>query len=172
MNFIRGNLSLEKIEREQGVLAAKRQCLLLLTDYARRHDGVDEWVVVFDGPDDEATDVAYPESLYTIYGEDRSADEIIRERAFDALAVGDAVAIVSNDREVRIEGAAHTRVEEFYATLIRRIKVERDPATDAGLQKFLAGFFRGTKQGSHRDSPLDGCAPGGVGPLAVRDGAG
>jgi hypothetical protein len=125
-NVIRGNVSLDKIEEQQGSVAAGRHLLRLVRELAKRAGGRAEWIVVFDGPSDDAAAPGADSAVQAIFAEGRSADEIIVEMANDAVAVGHEVAIVSNDAEVRADGASAMRAEEFYAELISR-EPHREP---------------------------------------------
>ncbi len=120
MNVIRSNISLAKSEQSQGSVAEGRKLLHLVREYSRRTGEQAEWVVVFDGPSDDSAEKDDNKSVQAIFSEERSADEIILEMAVDAVAVGHEVVIVSNDAEVRVEGAPAMRVEDFYADLIHQ----------------------------------------------------
>jgi predicted RNA-binding protein with PIN domain len=132
LNVVRGNVSLAKLEERRGLGAAQRELLRLVRDHVRHREDRTEWIVVFDGTADEYAEFASDEAILVLFSEDRSADEIIVERANDALALGHQTWIVSNDAEVRADGALATRAEDFYADLVR-VAPSREPANAARI---------------------------------------
>lgn len=118
MNVIRCNLLLARFEDDHGSVAAGRELLRLVGGLAQRVGGHTEWIVVFDGPSDEGAPADADGLVLAVFGEGRSADEIIVERVEDALAVGHEAVIVSNDTDVRVEGASDMSSQEFYDGLV------------------------------------------------------
>ena len=119
MNVIRSNPSLARLEEKSGNRAAQLELIRLVRQYAERRDGTD-CTLVFDGPATAAIEANPGRSTLIIYSEDEKADQVIIRLAQDAVALGYGTLIVSNDAEVRAEGANFMRAEQFYEILLRR----------------------------------------------------
>ena len=78
--------------------------------------------------------------LLVICSGEKTADEIIMERAGDARAVGQEAWIVSNDAEVRAAGTHTIRSEDFYDDLIRR-PLPREPESQDELARRLVAHL-------------------------------
>ncbi len=120
MNLIRGEPSLARLEDTQGPAAARRALLRLCRDYIARSGDDNEYIIVFDGGDDNSNESLDDPALLVRYAGERSADEVIIEQATDAQALGYQAWVVSNDNEVRAAGSHVVRPEVFYEALIRR----------------------------------------------------
>jgi predicted RNA-binding protein with PIN domain len=140
MNVIRTNPSLARVEDERGNIAARRELLRLCREYLAREGGSAEYTVVFDGGDSGLDDAEDSGSLVVICSGEKTADEIIIEKAEDARALGHEAWIVSNDAEVRAAGTHTIRSEDFYDDLIRR-PTPREPESQDELAKRLVAHL-------------------------------
>jgi predicted RNA-binding protein with PIN domain len=120
MNVIRANPSLLKVEDRRGIAAARQELLRLCGEHVERAGRGAEYTIVFDGADSGATDVDAAGALLIIYAGERTADEVIIEKAEDARALGHEAWVISNDAEVCAAGTHAMRSEEFYEALISR----------------------------------------------------
>lgn len=140
MNVIRSDPSLARIEDKHGSAAAKRELMRLIRLYMEREGSDAEHTVVFDGMDSNPMEVESAGMLHVIYSCERTADEVIIEKADDARALGHEAWIVSNDAEVCSAGTQTIRSEEFYETLIHR-RAPREPVAKNDLAKRLVAHL-------------------------------
>jgi predicted RNA-binding protein with PIN domain len=131
-NLIRGNPSLDKLERLEGSHASRERLIELVKAMANR--GEERfWLIVFDGPGD--VDAERRDRVDVRYSGGQTADELIMEAARNALAVGAKATIVSSDNELTIDGAQTIKSQDFYDELVSFAKAP--PKEDDSTQKAL-----------------------------------
>ncbi|MCC6157935.1 MAG: NYN domain-containing protein [Deltaproteobacteria bacterium] len=119
-NLIRTTPSLAKTEERDGNAAARRRLIEQVREAAERESPDVAWELVFDGASDHAGSIERVGRVTVIWCAPRSADEVIVERAKDSVALGRKTLIVSNDREVRAEGADAMWTVDFHEHLLQR----------------------------------------------------
>jgi len=138
MNVIRTNPSLARVEDELGNAAARRELLRLCGEYIAREGGGAEYAIVFDGGDSGLDDAAGLGLMVVICSGEKTADEIIIEKAEDARALGHEAWIVSNDAEVRAAGTHAIRAEDFYDELLRRPVLRESDSKNEQAKRLVA----------------------------------
>ncbi len=137
-NVIRTNPSGSRIEQDKGGTAA-RQWLVDLCCSAMTSG--ERWQIIFDGDGSgEACDSSGAQ-LSVRFAAPRTADELIRDLAADAVATGSQCLIVSSDREVRLESCAFQDSAAFYDWLLRHAGQHNPEASDTApemIDKLLA----------------------------------
>ncbi|MCL4233181.1 MAG: NYN domain-containing protein [Deltaproteobacteria bacterium] len=119
-NVIRTTPSLAKIEERHGNAAVRARFIELVREAAERETPDVRWELVFDGASDHAGSIERVGLVTVIWCAPRSADEVIVERARDSVALGRKTLIVSNDREVRADGAEAMWTVDFHEHLLQR----------------------------------------------------
>ncbi len=147
-NLVRTTPSLAKTEVRDGNAAARKTLIALVREAAEREAPDVAWELVFDGASDHAGSIERAGRVTVIWCAPRSADEVIVERARDSVALGRKTLIVSNDREVRTDGADAMWTVDFHEHLLQRepifetvTRTEARPKAKAPTGGALADFL-------------------------------